>query len=98
MFPFFAFAGAPTEFTGFTNPIASNDFEGVIGGIIDFLQPVAVAVLVIMVFVGAFQWLFAGPDPKKIESGRKTLTWAVIGFVALLLARVLVSTVASLLG
>ena len=90
--PLFVFSGTAT-FTGIQNPIESNDFFAVIDGVLNFLKPFGVAVLVVMVFVGAFQYLFAGVNPKMVENGRKTLTWAVIGFAILLLSNLIISTI-----
>lgn len=89
----FAFSTFADEFTGFENPIGSSDFFGVIDGVLDFLFPFGVAIAVIMVFVGAFQWLTAGGDTKKIIAGRGTLLWVAVGIAVLAFARVIVAAV-----
>lgn len=37
----------------------------------------------VVLFLGGFQWLTAGGDPKKVEQARATLTGAVIGLAIL---------------
>jgi len=41
---------------------------------------------VIMVLVGAFQMMTAAGNPEKFSQGKKTLTWAAIGFAVVLIA------------
>ena len=43
----------------------------------------------IFIVIGAFQYLTAFGSEEKSESGKKTLTWAIIGLVVIILARVL---------
>ena len=40
-----------------------------------------------MILIGGFQILTARGDPGQITSGRKTITYAVIGFLIILLSK-----------
>lgn len=40
----------------------------------------------IMIIIGGFQYLTAGGDPKKAESAKNTLTYAILGLALLILA------------
>lgn len=40
----------------------------------------------IMIIIGGFGYLTAGGDPKKTQAARNTLTYAIFGLVAILLA------------
>ena len=45
----------------------------------------------IYIIVGAFQYLTAFGDESKAEEGKKTITWAIIGLVLIILAQVAVA-------
>jgi hypothetical protein len=64
----------------------------------NFLIMAAGSVVVVVVLVGAFQIMTAGGIPKNIERGKKTITWALIGFAIVLLSGGLGYVVASILG
>ncbi len=57
-----------------------------------FLGAVIVA-CTFMILWGAFNFVTAGGDEKKVESGRKTIYYAVIGLVIALLAMAITSLV-----
>lgn len=44
----------------------------------------------IFIIIGAFQYLTAFGEESKAEEGKKTLTWAIIGLVVIILAQVAV--------
>jgi len=86
------------EVITFDNPLSCEDFECVIGKIISALVKLAIPIVVIMVLVGGFQILFSAGNPEKIKTGRKTILYAVLGYVAILLANGLVLVIRSILG
>lgn len=51
---------------------------------LQYLFPLAGFLLFIYIVYGGFQWLIASGDPKKIESARNRITYAVVGFVLLI--------------
>jgi hypothetical protein len=57
----------------------------------------AIAVVPIIVVVGAFQMLTAAGNPEKFAKGQKTVLYAVIGLVIMAAATGIVSLVESLL-
>ncbi len=42
--------------------------------------------LLIMLIMGGFSLLTGGSDPKKIESGKQRITYAIVGFLIVFLA------------
>ncbi len=68
------------------NPLGCNDLQCVTGNIIKALQAISIPIVTIMVIWGAFQILTAGGDEEKLRTGRKTITYAAIGFGLVLLA------------
>jgi len=94
--PGFAFAqtggtGGPTGGTGggvsLTNPLGSSNVTDLLNKIIDFLILLGAPLLTIMVLVGAYQMLFSGGSQEKFLTGKKTITYAVVGFAVILVAK-----------
>lgn len=83
-----------------TDPLGgSESFVSVANNVAQFLvQDVAIPLTVIMVLVGAFQIITAAGDPEKFSKGRKTITYAAIGFLAALISLGAVSLIKNFLG
>lgn len=54
--------------------------------------------LFIMLLVGGFNFLFSAGDQKKLEAARGTLTNAIIGLVVIVLAFLILKTIADFTG
>ena len=74
-----------------------NPLSGVSGGncntlscpaqaIINFFYTIAIPICGIMILVGGFQMMTAAGSPEKFSNGKKTILYAVIGFIVVLLA------------
>ncbi len=63
-----------------------SDLEGVFSRVVGAAIGLAGIVLFIMLLVGGFKYLTAGGEPPKIESARKTLTYAILGIVFIALS------------
>lgn len=68
------------------NPLRFGSLEEILDAIAGFLFRISIPLVVIFIIIGAFQLLTARGNPENISKGRKTITWAVIGFVVILLA------------
>lgn len=86
--------GTPVELT---DPLKGKTFATLVGDVIDGVITIATPILVIMVLVGGFQIMTAGGKSEQVESGRKTITYAVVGFAIILLAKGAVEIVKSIL-
>jgi hypothetical protein len=51
-----------------------------------------------MVIFGGFRFMTSGGDPKAVEGARKTITWAIIGLIVVLLSFAIVSFIAQVTG
>ncbi len=80
------------------NPISATSFTQVVTSLTNFLFLIAVPLTAIMALIGGFQMITAGGDPEKFSKGRKTLTYAVIGFAVVLLAGGLAAIIQNLLS
>jgi Type IV secretion system pilin len=97
-FAFANFAFADSGPLTLPNPLGSqSSFTSVVANVTGFLlNDIAIPLTAIMALVGGFQMITAAGDPEKFSSGRKTLTYAVIGFVVVLLASSVVSIIKSI--
>jgi len=66
---------------------------GIIDNVLDKVTPVAVILCVAMLIVGGYMWIVSGGNPDNIKKAQGTITWAIIGFVFIFLARALLSVV-----
>jgi cytochrome bd-type quinol oxidase subunit 2 len=81
------------------NPLGEDTtVVGILNAVAGFLFLVAVPIATIMILIGAFWLLTSGGNEQRITTGRKTITWAVIGFAVLILAGGIASIVANILG
>ena len=91
-----------TDSTSITipNPLGEGaTIESLLQRIIDFLAfTIGPVIVVLMVVIAAFQMITAGGNPDKISSGRKTLTFALVGYAIILLADGLISVIKDILG
>lgn len=72
------------------NPAGFDNVTDVMDRLISYLTQLAAPILVIMVLVGAFYMLTAGDNEAKFTKGKKTITYAAIGFAIILVSNGLV--------
>jgi len=80
------------------NPLSCNDIGCALYRIATFLLDIATPILTIMILWGGFQILTAAGNPQKLEQGRKTLQWAIIGFAIVLINWGFASIIREILG
>jgi hypothetical protein len=87
------------------NEIKSLTDKGGGGGLAQFIAVVISVIYVFagiaflfMVIISAFQWITSGGDKEAVAKARSRLTSAIIGFVLLALAGVIVTTFQRLTG
>lgn len=68
------------------NPLTCSDFPDCAQKFLTALLQISVPIVAIMVLIGGFQIMTAGGVPEKYEAGKKTILYAVIGFVIVLAA------------
>ena len=82
----------PTTWTIKTFFDTSAGHGSLLGNVLEVLTVTAGTVAAIFIVIGAFQYLTAYGSEEKSEAGKKTLTWAIIGLVVVILAKVLIGT------
>lgn len=80
------------------NPLKAGTIPEILDRIAGFLYYLALAVVTIMVLWAGFQILTAAGSPEGIDKGKRTLLWAVIGTVVILIAGGIADIVADILG
>ena len=78
--------GIPGPGGGIPNTFKFDTLEEALSAIANFLFIISIPIAVIFIIIGGFQFATAAGNPEKINAGKKTITWAVIGIVVLLVA------------
>lgn len=73
-------------------------FVDIMSKIIGILTIVAALWFIIQFILGAFKWMTASGDAKEIESARMQIIHAIIGFVIVLSALIVLSVVGYIFG
>ena len=80
------------------NPLGVNSITGLLDRLIGGLFIIATPIAIIMIIIGAFQILTAAGDPEKVKKGKKTITYTVIGYAVIIVAKSVTVLIASILG
>jgi len=80
------------------NPLgAGSTPTTILNNVLDFLIIAGGIIVTIMVVIGAFQMLFAGGDPEKFSTGRRTIIYTVIAYAIIFVARGISSVIRDIL-
>lgn len=82
--------GSGTCTTLICNPLDSDSFEEFIAALIRVFTVFAAPILALMVGIAGFQFMVSGGNPSNREKAINTLKYAVIGFVVIISAWVIV--------
>jgi len=80
------------------NPIKAKSISELIDNIVNYLIGIATIIFPLVIIYGAWQLLSTGGDIEKAIMGRKTITYAVIGYVLILVSKGITMIVAEILG
>lgn len=83
-------AGDPATWT-------KDDISQLIKNAVDLALYLAGVLAVIYLIIGAYQYFTAYGDETKADAGKKTVTWAIIGVVVILLSKIIIGEVWRLL-
>lgn len=86
----FAYINAAPCTTLICNPLDSDSFEEFIAALIRAFTVFAAPILALMVGIAGFQFMVSGGNPSNREKAINTLKYAVIGFVVIISAWVIV--------
>jgi hypothetical protein len=77
---------------------APTIFNAFISGVIGFLTIIAIIWLIFLLITGAYGVMSAGGDKAALETARKRLTTAIVGFVIVVAAIFIIRLIGELLG
>lgn len=94
LFIFIAFNGADCSITELINKkpqeLNKDDVERVVFGIIDYMAMGASSIAIIYIIIGGIQYMTALGNPSKVTQAKGTLTWAIIGFILIIVSYIIV--------
>lgn len=78
---------------GELNPLGATckTAECILYNLLDIASTIMLIIMPFIILWGAYQIMTAGGDPKKFQTGGKTILYAVIGFIIALMAKNIVS-------
>ena len=84
---------------GLKNPLNTDNILEVLNRLLNFLVlNIAPVLLSIFIIIGGYQILFAMGNPEKIKKGKNIITYAIVGYLIILLSTGIVSIVFDILG
>lgn len=79
-------------------PATISDLEIVFGSVIKALLGLAGITLFIVLLIGGFRYITSGGDPKALEGAQKTITYAIIGLVVVLISYIILLIIKQITG
>ncbi|MBI2055697.1 MAG: hypothetical protein HYT42_02285 [Candidatus Sungbacteria bacterium] len=84
---------------GIQNPIyPTESFTAIIVKIADWASAIAVPLMALVVLFAGYTYLTSGGNADQVKRANKTLTWAVVGFIIVLLAKSAAVLIKNILG
>lgn len=80
------------------NPLQTDTFEGFIEAIVNFIFWIAIALVPLVVIIGAFYFVTSGGDPRKIQTAKDIILYTFIGLLIILLAKGIIGAIKAVLG
>ena len=75
-----------------------EDIKGIMSSVVQLAMTLVGIIAVIYIIIGAYQYFTAYGDEAKATKAKTTITWAVIGVVVIILAKVIVTTIWSFIA
>ncbi len=83
---------------GQEGPATIGDLEVVFGNVVRAAIGLAGITLLVMLLIGGFNLITAGAEAPKAEAAKKTITFAIFGFVFIALSYLILTLITSLTG
>jgi len=87
-----------TEAVSIPNPIESQSFFELLNKIIDFIFTISIPITALMIIIAGFYFITAQGEPEKIQTAKRIIIWALIGFLIVLCAKGLVKLLGEIVG
>ncbi len=79
--------------TGLDNPLPSADIPTILGNVLRAFFGILGSLALLMFIYGGFTWLTSGGAAEKIQKGKDTMVWAVLGIAITFAAYAIVNFV-----
>lgn len=79
-------------------PAKISDLGEVYGNLVSAILGFAGITLFILLLIGGFKFITSGGDPKAVEGARKTISYAIMGLVVLLLSFLILVLIKAITG
>jgi hypothetical protein len=80
------------------SPTPIDSLEDLINIVSGLIRPAFLLTFIAMILYGAYTWLTAGADDKKVQSAKQIIVAAIVGFSIAVFAPAIVDIVARFLG
>ena len=80
-----------------SNPLKFDSIPEVLKAIGNFIFALGIPLASVFILIGAFQFMTAGGSEERIRKGKKTLLWAIIGLMIILLTNAIISIIQDVL-
>ncbi len=80
------------------NPLETKDVQELLNNVIDAILQIVGVIAVAMIVYGGIQYMISGGEEKKLESAKKTITYAVVGLVVVILAGAIINFIIATVG
>jgi len=82
------------------NPAGYNleSINALMKNVVQLALSIAGGIAIIFIIWGAFQYFTAYGNEEKAQNGKKIITWAIIGLVVMILAKVIVGEIWGILS
>ena len=80
------------------NPLNATSLEKIVNNTIDYLFYIALVLAPLTIVIGAYYLFSSGGELAKVDTGKRLIKWAMIGFGIILLAKAFMGVVESILG
>ncbi|MDP3963721.1 MAG: hypothetical protein Q8Q39_04455 [bacterium] len=75
-----------------------NDFYDALKAIAQWILVFGIILGVVFIIIGGISILTSGGDQNKLGTGKKTITWAIVGVIVLILSYSIVNIIARFFG
>ncbi len=82
----------------FESPIHATSVQALVKGIANWVYWIALALAPLMIIIGAFYLITASGDPERVNTGKKIITWTIIGIAIVLLSTGIMSIIEEILS
>ena len=80
------------------NPLNADSFTELFVGIANWVAGFVAALAVLVVVIGGLQYMISGGNEEKTKAARRTIQWALIGLIIVLMSWSLLQTLLTILG